>query len=159
MAPMRAVLVVIFLILPALVMAGDNLAARHAGSWYGVGYQDDGQVWEIHVTLSPRQGRIVYPGLSCGGPWQYGASFADHIEATERLDYGHDNCMDNVPVRLSEHGKDRLQVLWTFADGSDLAIAILRPGKPHERGLREAAGDSREAWRARALPSAPGGSG
>lgn len=114
-----------YLSLSAIVLAVPAIAAApltldQESRWTGTGVHGTEEL-PIELTTDADGIRVDYPSLGCGGDL-VAAGLAEIIHAmhfTEKLNYGHDKCVDNATVRLRSTSEG-LEYHW--APGPDALV-------------------------------------
>ena len=105
------------------------------GDWVGLGHQD-GDTWEMELQIAKGGARVDYPGLPCGGIWQFLPEHSD-LRATEWLTYGQEHCWDELHVTIEQTGADSLLIRWYDEIGAEIAHAPLsRTGGKAEKSRK-----------------------
>ena len=94
------------------------------GDWVGLGFQN-GESWTMELQIVQGGARVDYPGLECGGVWQFLPEHSD-LRATEWLTYGHEFCLDELHVTIQHSKGDALMIRWFDEIGAEIAHAPLQ---------------------------------
>ena len=102
------------------------------GDWVGLGFQN-GESWTMELQIVQGGARVDYPGLPCGGVWQFIPEQAK-LHAIEWLTYGQEFCLDELLVTIEPAKNDQLMIRWFDEFGSEIAHAPLSRvgGKPNK---------------------------
>ena len=108
--------------------ADDLLDPSLTGTWVGTGQQGE-HSWPMKVTFGDDHAKVEYPSLGCGGRWepQTDSNVPGVVgQFNEKLEYGHDGCIDDGAVRIRA-APDGLNFDWAPAVGAQVeATAKLR---------------------------------
>ena len=83
------------------------------GTWQGVGYQIDGQTWDVILQYDEKKGLLVdYPTLGCNGSWEVTTSKKNRLDIIETIITGDDVCDQSVRVVLQKINDTDLSVTY-----------------------------------------------
>ena len=83
------------------------------GEWEGIGYQIDGQTWDVALRYDEKDGlAIQYPTLSCGGTWTIKKASKNRLDIVETITTGADKCDQNVQVVILKINETDISVTY-----------------------------------------------
>ena len=107
--------------LPAL---GQTLSGEWCGEAEQIGPGDHRSRWSATLTLKGPTGRMDYPSLDCGGTLLFERVDGSVSFFRERIDYGHDRCIDGGLISVEPVGAS---VHWEWSGSGANAAAMLTP--------------------------------
>ena len=108
---------------------GDSRDGRMVGTWTGVGRQDDGQEWELHVRIDSTEPGLCahadYPTVPCAAEWLC-------EEVKDGVVHVHERLLQDSALRCVDNGKMTMRIGsdglldWRWTGQGQTATAKLR---------------------------------
>ena len=99
-----------------------TLSGRWCGKAEQVGPGDYRSQWSATLVLEGATGRMDYPSLNCGGTLAFERAEGTVHFYRERLDYGHDLCLDGGLIEIEPVGTS---VRWEWSGSGATASTVL----------------------------------
>lgn len=96
-----------------IVFAQTANAQKLNGNWEGIGYQIDGQSWDIALNFENKKNiSINYPSLACSGIWTLQEVNDGLSIFKEKITVGTEKCDQGCEVYLQKINKKQLKVVY-----------------------------------------------